>query len=45
MSSQSLEGLELEAKNRGIKSSKSMSINKFLSILHASEPIRHKTLF
>ena len=36
----SLEELELEAKNRGIKGYKSMLINKLLSILDASEPIK-----
>ena len=36
----SLKELELEAKNRGIKGYKSMSIDKLLSILHVSEPIK-----
>ena len=49
MSSQSLEELELKAKSSGIKGYKSMPINKLLSILDASKPIketlRHKVLF
>ena len=36
----SLKELELETKNRGIKGYKSMSIDKLLSILHVSEPIK-----
>ena len=40
MLSQLLEGLELRAKNRGIKGYKGMLINKLLSILDASEPIK-----
>ena len=40
MSSQSLEELELKAKSSGIKGYKSMPINKLLSILDASKPIK-----
>ena len=40
MSSQSLEELELKTKNRDIKSYKSMPMNKLLSILDGSEPIK-----
>ena len=40
MFSQSLEVLELRAKNRGIKGYKSMPMNKLLSILDGSEPIK-----
>ena len=36
----SLKELELNAKNRGIKGYKSMSIDKLLIILDASEPIK-----
>ena len=40
ISSQSLEELELKAKNRSIKGYKRMPINKLLNILDASEPIK-----
>ena len=40
MSNQQLEELELKAKNKGIKGYKNMPINKLLSILDASEPIK-----
>ena len=40
MSSQSLEELELKAKNRGVKGYRSMPINKLLSILDASKPLK-----
>ena len=40
MSSQLLKELELKAKHRGIRDYKSMPINKLLSILYASEPIK-----
>ena len=37
---QLLEELELKAKNKGIKGHNSTPINKLLSILNASEPIK-----
>ena len=40
MLSQSLEELELKAKNRGIKGYENMPINKSLSIVDESEPIK-----
>ena len=40
MLSQSLEELELQAKNRGIKGYENMPINKSLSIVDESEPIK-----
>ena len=36
----SLKEFELKAKNRGIKGNKSISIDKLLSILDASEPVK-----
>ena len=40
MPSQLLKELELKAKHRGIRDYKSMPLNKLLSILYASEPIK-----